>query len=123
MQDNSIPDRFDIDVVHREDLATKLGLGGDELRPEMVVRIVAADTRQTWGYVAVDNTVRGPSLGGLRLVPDATLEELRDRTGATCSLAAVCKTLQRLGYRRKKRRFGPLSKIAPTCSDSGGGGD
>ena len=55
--------------------------------------------------------------------PDATLEELRDRTGATCSLAAVCKTLQRLGYRRKKRRFGPLSKIAPTCSDSGGGGD
>ena len=48
--------------------------------------------------------------------PDATLEELRNRTGVTCTLAAICKTLQRLGYRRKKRRFGPLSKIVPTCN-------
>ena len=54
--------------------------------------------------------------------PDATLEELRDRTGAACSLVAICKTLQRLGYRRKKRRSGPLSKIVPTCSDSGNSG-
>ena len=54
--------------------------------------------------------------------PDATLEELRDRTGVACSLAAICKTLQRLGYRRKKRRFGPLSKIVPTCSYSGSNG-
>lgn len=54
--------------------------------------------------------------------PDATLEELRDRTGATCSLVAVCKTLQRLGYRRKKRRSGPLSKIVPTCNSSGSSG-
>lgn len=49
---------------------------------------------------------------------DATLAELRNRTGAECTLAAVCKTLQRLGYRRKKRRFGPLSKIGPTSSSS-----
>jgi len=55
--------------------------------------------------------------------PDATLAELRDRTGANCSLAAIYKTLQRLGYRRKKRRFGPLSKIALTCSGSVSSGD
>lgn len=54
--------------------------------------------------------------------PDATLAELRDRTGITCSLAAICKTLQRLDYRRKKRRSGPLSKIVPTSSDSVGSG-
>jgi len=54
--------------------------------------------------------------------PDATLEELRDRTGAACSLVAVCKTLQRLGYRRKKRRSGPLSKIVPLCNSSGSSG-
>lgn len=54
--------------------------------------------------------------------PDATLAELRDRTGATCSLAAICKTLQRLGYRRKKRRSGPLSKIVPTCGGNGNSG-
>ena len=56
--------------------------------------------------------------------PDATLAELRDRTGVTCTLAAICKTLQRLDYRRKKRRSGPLSKIAPMCNgsvNSGGG--
>jgi transposase len=43
--------------------------------------------------------------------PDATLAELRDYTGVNCSLAAICKTLQRLDYRRKKRRCGLLSKI------------
>lgn len=50
--------------------------------------------------------------------PDVTLAELRDRTGVNCSLAAICKTLQRLGYRRKKRRCGPLSKIDRTSSGS-----
>lgn len=50
--------------------------------------------------------------------PDATLAELRDRTGVDCTLGAICKTLQRLGYRRKKRRFGPPSKIGPTSSSS-----
>jgi transposase len=51
--------------------------------------------------------------------PDATLAELRDRTGVSCSLAAICKTLQRLGYRRKKRRSGPLSKIVQMSGGSG----
>ena len=50
--------------------------------------------------------------------PDVTLAELKERTGVSCSLAAICKTLQRLDYRRKKRRFGPLSKIASTFSSS-----
>jgi transposase len=54
--------------------------------------------------------------------PDATLAELRDRTGVTCSLAAICRTLQRWGYRRKKRRSGPLSKIVPMSSGSGNSG-
>jgi transposase len=55
--------------------------------------------------------------------PDVTLAELRDRTGVTCSLAAICKTLQRLDYRRKKRHCGPLSKIAPTFSGSENSGN
>jgi len=46
--------------------------------------------------------------------PDATLEELRDRCGVCCSLVTVSNTLARLGYRRKKRRSGPLSKTALT---------
>lgn len=44
--------------------------------------------------------------------PDATLKELRDRCGASCSLVTVSNTLARLGYRRKKRRSGQLSRTA-----------
>lgn len=36
--------------------------------------------------------------------PDATLEELRDRSGVDCSIMAVHRAFQRLDYRRKKRR-------------------
>jgi transposase len=60
----------------------------------------------------------GAQLGRLdRLVrqqPDATLAELRERSGVQCSLMAVSNALGRLGYRRKKRRSGPLSKIVRT---------
>jgi transposase len=44
--------------------------------------------------------------------PDATLEELREHSGISCSLMTVSNTLRRLGYRRKKRPSGRLSKIA-----------
>jgi transposase len=46
--------------------------------------------------------------------PDATLEELRDRCGVSCSLVTMFNTLNRLGYRRKKRRSGLLSKTGRT---------
>ena len=43
--------------------------------------------------------------------PDATLAELRLRSGVKCSLTAVSNALERLGYRRKKRRSGQPNKI------------
>jgi transposase len=55
--------------------------------------------------------------------PDATLEELRARTGAPCSLVTIFNTLVRLGYRRKKRRSGLLSKIAMTSAGNDGSGN
>ena len=89
--------------------------------------------RQLTGEIGPLKTKRGrkPVFTGRRLEqleslvqqqPDATLAELRDRTGVDCSLVAICKTLQRLGYRRKKRRSGPLSKIVQTSSGSGNSG-
>ena len=48
--------------------------------------------------------------------PDATLEELRTRMGFNCSLVTVFNTLKRLGYRRKKRLSGLLSKIGRTSN-------
>lgn len=39
----------------------------------------------------------------LREYPDATLAELRDRTGMSCSLETISQTLKRLNLTRKKR--------------------
>src|SRR5262245_11217945 len=41
--------------------------------------------------------------------PDATLEELRDRTCKDASIMAVFRALERLGMRRKKSHSGPPS--------------
>lgn len=48
--------------------------------------------------------------------PDASLEELRDRTAVKASLMAVARALTRLNVRRKKSRFAPPSRTGPTLS-------
>jgi len=42
--------------------------------------------------------------------PDATLEELRELTGKTCSIMAVQRALVRLGYSLKKNAVGQRTK-------------
>lgn len=46
----------------------------------------------------------------LRKHPDATLEELREKTGQSCSLMAVHRAVKRLGYRYKKNAVGKRTK-------------
>jgi len=46
--------------------------------------------------------------------PDATLEELRNRSGVAASIMAVQRALARLGLRYKKRRSGRPNKTDPT---------
>ena len=46
--------------------------------------------------------------------PDASLEELRDRTRVPASIMAVFRALERLGVHRKKSRSGRPSKIGRT---------
>ncbi len=55
--------------------------------------------------------------------PDATLAELRDRSGVSCSVMTVFNTLNRLGYRLKKRRSGRRSRIGRRWRDSAVRGD
>lgn len=55
--------------------------------------------------------------------PDATLAELRDRSGVSCSVVTVFNTLRRLGYRRKKRLSGPRSRTGRRSPDSVERGD
>lgn len=104
----------------REEIAEELGVSTSWIRRLLQRR------RETGDY-GPKKTKRGrkpffwgEALRNLdRLVeaqPDATLEELRDRSGVSCSVVTMFKTLKRQGYRRKKRRFGPLSKIVKTCN-------
>jgi transposase len=46
--------------------------------------------------------------------PDATLQELLERSGVQASIMAVHRALERLGCHRKKSRSGPPSKIVRT---------
>jgi transposase len=50
----------------------------------------------------------------VRKQPDATLKELRARTGALGSIMAVDRALQRLSVRLKKSRSGPPSRTDQT---------
>jgi len=54
--------------------------------------------------------------------PDATLEELRDRTCKDASIMAVHRAMKRLNVRRKKNRSGLPNRIVRTFSASGGTG-
>lgn len=60
----------------------------------------------------------GPSLEKLKRhvekQPDATLQELLDRSGVDASIMAVHRALERLGCRRKKSRFAPPSRTVRT---------
>ena len=46
--------------------------------------------------------------------PDRTLDELRDRTGKSCSIMAVHRALVELGWSFKKRRYVRVSKTERT---------
>lgn len=60
----------------------------------------------------------GPKLDQLKAMverdPDATLEELLERSGVAASIMAVHRALERLGSRRKKSRCVPPSKTGRT---------
>jgi transposase len=45
--------------------------------------------------------------------PDLTLAQIREALGVSCSTVAVHYTLKRLGYRRIKKLYAPVSRIAP----------
>jgi len=64
----------------------------------------------------------GEKLERLRLLvaqhADATLEELRDMSGVSCTVVTVHNTLKRLKLPRKKSRCTPPSKTARTSSSS-----
>ena len=104
----------DSGIWTREEIAEEFGVSISWIRRLLQRRREKGDYGPKQGKRGRQCVYSGQALKHLdRLVekqPDATLEELRHRTGANCSLVTVHNTLKRLGYRRKKRRFGRLSK-------------
>ena len=59
--------------------------------PEHSFRLVDPTTGRVCGFVVVDDTRRGPGLGGIRVAPDLTLEEVRRLARAmTLKNSAAC---------------------------------
>ena len=56
----------------------------------------------------------------VRMQPDATLEELRQRLGASCSLMTISRALCKLGLPRKKKTPAPKTKTVRTSNSNGG---
>ena len=49
----------------------------DDGTAEQLIRLVDPSNGNVWGFVVVDDTRRGPGLGGIRMAPDVTLGEVR----------------------------------------------
>ncbi len=48
---------------------------GDTLGPEYIVKVYNSK-KNIWGYCVIDNTVRGPGKGGIRMTPSVNEEEV-----------------------------------------------
>ncbi len=114
-------------VLTREEIAEAFGVS-----PAWIRRLLQR-RRERGSYAPLDGRRgRKPVYSGAAIrrleglvaeQPDATLEELRDRSGVSCSVMTVSNTLNRLGYRRKKRRSGRRSRIVRMSRDSAARGD
>ncbi len=70
-----LPQKLECDPVSAMDLQDRFS-DPREPQPEHKIRLVDPATGDAWGFVVVDNTQRGPGLGGLRMAPNVTLEEV-----------------------------------------------
>ena len=77
------------------------------------------------------NAGRKPAFGGALLKrleqdvldhPDATLAELRDRSGVAVSLVTVHNTLKRMGFTLKKSLYAPRNNVGPMSLNNAASG-
>ena len=71
-----LPAVFDLEVLPDAKSSSERFPSSDENKPEQTIRLSDPETGQTWGFVVVDNTIRGLGLGGIRMAPDLTLLEV-----------------------------------------------
>lgn len=71
----TLPQKLSLDFLEKKDTCNRFS-GAQDTTQEQRVRIFDPKTDKTWGFVVVDNTRRGPGLGGIRMASDLTLEEV-----------------------------------------------
>lgn len=76
MQTPRLPSRLVPEAVKGEAIEQRFKIARNEFGPECIYRIHDPADNATWGFVAVDNLVRGRGLGGVRLAPDISVEEV-----------------------------------------------
>ncbi len=86
-----LPRAFDLEILPLAKSPSEHFSNSDMNQPEQKIRLYDPLTGQTWGYVVIDNTVRGPGLGGIRMAPDLTLLEVsRLARAMTLKNSAAC---------------------------------
>ena len=71
-----LPKQLVLDLCDPRDESDRF-LASDNRAPEQLIRVVDPATGDIWGFVVVDDTRRGPGLGGIRMATDVTLGEVR----------------------------------------------
>ncbi len=76
METARVPDKLDIEIVRGDAIRERFDLTPTDTGPELIARVFDPADGATRGFVAVDNLVMGPSLGGTRLAPDISVHEV-----------------------------------------------
>lgn len=71
-----LPKKLTLEPCDAKDVSNRFPTS-DDCAPEQLIRVVDPASGNIWGYVVVDDTRRGPGLGGIRMATDITLGEVR----------------------------------------------
>lgn len=71
-----LPRTLQAEPTRGSDIPARYRIAPTEWGPETIYRLVDPTDNSTWGFVAVDNLTRGRGLGGVRLAPDVTAQEV-----------------------------------------------
>lgn len=69
-----LPKKFEIETLPQD--GADSGFSADRRQPEQMIRLFDPADNRSWGYVVIDDTRRGPGLGGVRMARDVTLHEV-----------------------------------------------
>jgi len=90
MTDNDLPGKLSLEFLPKKKSSDRFSCS-TEIDQEQKVRIFDSDSGKTWGFVVIDDTRRGPGLGGVRMAPDLRLEEVsRLARAMTLKNSAAC---------------------------------